>query len=132
MSRGLGRPQKDEIDNRRGSCSLSKTDWEGSRSLSKMSNGRHETYIIAYFCLLLVVGDSDDVVHSFCHFCGTLFLCVEKLERMERWRTVMDYGRNGYFRAGLSRMVFSHQSIQMWMPCSTTKTKLCCVILGNP
>ena len=75
----------------RGSRSLSKMDGKGSRSLSKMSTGRHKTYIVAYFCLLLLVGDSDDIVHSFCHSRGTLFLCVEKLERMERWRTVVDY-----------------------------------------
>ena len=73
----------------RGSRSLSKTDWKGSRSLSKMSNGRHKTYIIAYFCLLLVVGDSDDIVHSFCHPRGALLFCVKKFERVEGWWTVV-------------------------------------------
>ena len=64
---------------------------KGSRSLSKMSSGQHKTYIIAYFCLQLVVSDPDDIVHSFCHPRGTLFLCVEKFERVKGWRTVVDY-----------------------------------------
>ena len=75
----------------RGSRSLSEMSRRGSRSLSKMSNGQYKTYIVAYFCLKLVVSDSDDIVHSFCHPRGTLFLCVEKFERVKRWRTVVDY-----------------------------------------
>ena len=75
----------------KGSRSLSEMSRRGSRSLSKMSSGQHKTYIIAYFCLQLVVSDPDDIVHSFCHPRGALLFCVKKFERVEGWWTVVHY-----------------------------------------